>query len=153
MGSGAVIYVPSFINIGSGIQKFIRGIHRQQRDHISLLYSFKIRKVGYKYYKRTVCRHFRHRNLHFKVTIFTHSIIFLFTSNEIYARMRLNGYNNTLLITSFFFLPNIKRILVKYFPFPTPPVCLVLLHPCSEKGYADDIWSLDTIFFVKHLGV
>jgi hypothetical protein len=27
MGSGAVIYVPSFIKIGSGIQKFIGGIH------------------------------------------------------------------------------------------------------------------------------
>jgi hypothetical protein len=25
MGSGAVIYVPSFIKIGSGIQKLIRG--------------------------------------------------------------------------------------------------------------------------------
>jgi hypothetical protein len=25
MGSGAVIYVPSFIRIGSGIQKLIRG--------------------------------------------------------------------------------------------------------------------------------
>jgi hypothetical protein len=28
MGSGAVIYVPSFIKIGSGIQKLIGGIHR-----------------------------------------------------------------------------------------------------------------------------
>jgi hypothetical protein len=28
MGSGAVIYVPSFIEIGSGIQKLIEGIHR-----------------------------------------------------------------------------------------------------------------------------
>jgi hypothetical protein len=27
MGSGAMIYVPSFIKIGSGIQKLIRGIH------------------------------------------------------------------------------------------------------------------------------
>jgi hypothetical protein len=52
MGSGAVIYVPSFIEIGSGIQKLIGGIHRhthrQQRDLISLLYFFKIRKVGSK---------------------------------------------------------------------------------------------------------
>jgi hypothetical protein len=29
MGSGAMTYIPSFINIGSGIQKLIRGIHRQ----------------------------------------------------------------------------------------------------------------------------
>jgi hypothetical protein len=30
MGSGAMIYIPSFINIGSGIQKLIGwGIHRQ----------------------------------------------------------------------------------------------------------------------------
>jgi hypothetical protein len=54
MGSGAVIYIPSFIKIGSGIQKLIGGIHRhtnihahrQQRDLISLLYFFKIRKLG-----------------------------------------------------------------------------------------------------------
>jgi hypothetical protein len=52
MDSGAVIYIPSFIKIGSGVQKLIGGIHRhtqthgQQRDLISLLYFFKIRKVG-----------------------------------------------------------------------------------------------------------
>jgi hypothetical protein len=41
MGSGAVTYVPSFIKIGSGIEKLIRGYtHRQQRDLISLLYFF-----------------------------------------------------------------------------------------------------------------
>jgi hypothetical protein len=28
MGSDAVIYIPSFIKIGSGIQKLIGGIHR-----------------------------------------------------------------------------------------------------------------------------
>jgi hypothetical protein len=28
MGSGAVIYIPNFINIGSGVQKLIRGMHR-----------------------------------------------------------------------------------------------------------------------------
>jgi hypothetical protein len=47
MGSGAVIYVPSFIKIGSGVQKLIGGdTHGQQRDLISLLNFFKIRKVG-----------------------------------------------------------------------------------------------------------
>jgi hypothetical protein len=50
MGSGAVIYITSFIEFGSGVQKSIRGIHRhthgQQRDLISVLYLFKIRKVG-----------------------------------------------------------------------------------------------------------
>jgi hypothetical protein len=43
MGSGAVIYVPSFIKIGSGVQNSIRGdthTHGQQRDLISLLYFF-----------------------------------------------------------------------------------------------------------------
>jgi hypothetical protein len=53
MGSGAVIYVPNFIKIGSGVQK-LKGIHShthththgQQRDLISLLNFFKIRKVG-----------------------------------------------------------------------------------------------------------
>jgi hypothetical protein len=44
MGSGAVIYVPSFIKIGSGVQELIRGIHRhthgQQGDLISLLLFF-----------------------------------------------------------------------------------------------------------------
>jgi hypothetical protein len=47
MSSGAVKYVPSFIKIGSGIQKLIGGYtHRQQRDLISLLYFLKIRKIG-----------------------------------------------------------------------------------------------------------
>jgi hypothetical protein len=51
MGSGAVIYVPSFIKIGSGVQRLTGGdtqthTHRQQRDLISLLYFFKIRKLG-----------------------------------------------------------------------------------------------------------
>jgi hypothetical protein len=48
MGSCAVIheYIPSFLKIGSGIRKLIGGIYRQQRDFISLLYFFKIRKVG-----------------------------------------------------------------------------------------------------------
>jgi hypothetical protein len=37
MGSGAMIYIPSFINTGSGIQKLIQGkgdtqTHRQQGD-------------------------------------------------------------------------------------------------------------------------
>jgi hypothetical protein len=43
MSSGAVIYVPSFIKIGSGIQKLIGGYtqtHRQQRDLISLILFF-----------------------------------------------------------------------------------------------------------------
>jgi hypothetical protein len=52
MGSGAVIYVPSFIKIGPGIQKLMGGgggaqthIHthtyREQRDLMSLLYFLK----------------------------------------------------------------------------------------------------------------
>jgi hypothetical protein len=56
MGSGAVIYIPNFIKIGSGVKKLIGGIHThkhthahgQQLDHISLLcfVFFKIMKVG-----------------------------------------------------------------------------------------------------------
>jgi hypothetical protein len=45
MGSGAVIYVPSFIKIGSGVQKLIGGKHRQQGDLIRLL-VFLIRIVA-----------------------------------------------------------------------------------------------------------
>jgi hypothetical protein len=41
MGSGAMIYIPSFIKIGSGIQKMIRGMHikahYQQGDLMNLL--------------------------------------------------------------------------------------------------------------------
>jgi hypothetical protein len=43
MGSGAMIYIPSFLEIGSGIQKWIEGVtqtHRQQGDLISLLLFF-----------------------------------------------------------------------------------------------------------------
>jgi hypothetical protein len=46
MGSGAVIYVPSFPKIGSGIQTLVRGGGGDTHDLISLLYFFfKIRKV------------------------------------------------------------------------------------------------------------
>jgi hypothetical protein len=44
MGSGAMTYTPSFIKIGSGIQKLIGGYtqtHRQLGDLISLLYFLK----------------------------------------------------------------------------------------------------------------
>jgi hypothetical protein len=40
MGSGAMIYIPSFIKTGSGIQKLIGGdsqTHREHDDLISLL--------------------------------------------------------------------------------------------------------------------
>jgi hypothetical protein len=54
MGSGAMIYISSFIMIGSSIKKLLGGdmhtdiqTHRQQGDLISLLLFFlKIRKVG-----------------------------------------------------------------------------------------------------------
>jgi hypothetical protein len=47
MGSGTVIYVPSFIKTGSGIHKLIGGIHTQTAtwSHRPILF-FKIRKVG-----------------------------------------------------------------------------------------------------------
>jgi hypothetical protein len=38
MGSDAIIYIPSFIKTGSGIQKLIVGIHRQHGDLISLFF-------------------------------------------------------------------------------------------------------------------
>jgi hypothetical protein len=37
MGSGAMIYIPSFVNIGSGIQKLMGPIHRQQGNLINRL--------------------------------------------------------------------------------------------------------------------
>jgi hypothetical protein len=42
MGSGAMIYIPSFINTGSGIQKLMGDTqtHRQDEDRISLLLVF-----------------------------------------------------------------------------------------------------------------
>jgi hypothetical protein len=50
MGSGAMICMPSAVNIGSGIQNLIRGIHRhtcrQHGDVTILLYFFKIRTAG-----------------------------------------------------------------------------------------------------------
>jgi hypothetical protein len=50
MGSGAVIYVPSYIKIGSGVQKLMEGYadtytHGQQRDLISLLFQNKESKL------------------------------------------------------------------------------------------------------------
>jgi hypothetical protein len=47
MGTGAMMYIPCFKKIGLGIQKLIRGRHRQQSDPISLLlFFFKIRTVS-----------------------------------------------------------------------------------------------------------
>jgi hypothetical protein len=41
MGSGSVIYIPSFIKTGSDIQKLTRGgVHRQHGDPISILSFF-----------------------------------------------------------------------------------------------------------------
>jgi hypothetical protein len=40
MDSGAMIYIPSFIKIGAGIQDFIAGIHRQYGDFKSLNLRF-----------------------------------------------------------------------------------------------------------------
>jgi hypothetical protein len=37
MGSVAMIHIPNFIKIGSGIQKLSGGIHRHNGDHIRLL--------------------------------------------------------------------------------------------------------------------
>jgi hypothetical protein len=44
MGSGAMIYIPSSINIDSGVQKLMGEYtcrHRQQRDVISVVISSK----------------------------------------------------------------------------------------------------------------
>jgi hypothetical protein len=46
MGLGAMIYIPDFINIGLGIQKLIREIHRYHGDLINLISFVHIRKVG-----------------------------------------------------------------------------------------------------------
>jgi hypothetical protein len=46
MGSGAMIYMPSFVKTDSAIQKLMRGIHRQHGDRISLLSFFKNQKNG-----------------------------------------------------------------------------------------------------------
>jgi hypothetical protein len=50
--SGAVIYVPSFIKIGSGMQKLIRGIHRQQGVLISLNLFFQNKEIRLKWVQR-----------------------------------------------------------------------------------------------------
>jgi hypothetical protein len=36
MGSGVMIYIPSFIKIGSGIQKLMGGIHRHTDSMVIL---------------------------------------------------------------------------------------------------------------------
>jgi hypothetical protein len=46
MGSGVTVYIPSFINSGTGIQKLIRGIHRHT-DRIEIAQAF-CTKVGKK---------------------------------------------------------------------------------------------------------
>jgi hypothetical protein len=50
MGSGEMMYIPSFIKTGSRIQKLIKGggdskTHRQHGDIITYFYFFKVKKV------------------------------------------------------------------------------------------------------------
>jgi hypothetical protein len=56
MASGGMIFIPSFIKIGSDIQKLLKGIHmrihRQQGDLISLLLFFRNKKSGLRMRKR-----------------------------------------------------------------------------------------------------
>jgi hypothetical protein len=53
MGSDTMIYIPSFIKIGSGIQKLM-GIHRQDGDHISLLSFFQSKESRLKNKKKSL---------------------------------------------------------------------------------------------------
>jgi hypothetical protein len=46
MGSDAMMYIPSFTKIGSGIQRLIAGIHRQYGVLISLLLFFQKMQSG-----------------------------------------------------------------------------------------------------------
>jgi hypothetical protein len=48
-----MIYIPSFMKTGSGIQKLIRGIrrHTDKDDRISLLSFFQNKKVGFHFSK------------------------------------------------------------------------------------------------------
>jgi hypothetical protein len=50
MGSGAMVYIPSFIKVGSDLQTLLTGIYiptcRQQSDLICLILFLKIRKVS-----------------------------------------------------------------------------------------------------------
>jgi hypothetical protein len=49
MGSGAMTHIPSFIKIGSTIQKLIGGIHRHKGSIMiaqTYFFFFKIRKVN-----------------------------------------------------------------------------------------------------------
>jgi hypothetical protein len=51
MGSGALVYIPSFIKIGSGLQTLLMGIHipahRQQSDLICLLLFLKNKEIKF----------------------------------------------------------------------------------------------------------
>jgi hypothetical protein len=46
MGSGVMIYIPSLIKTGSGIQTLIGEIHRQHHELISLLLLFRNKESG-----------------------------------------------------------------------------------------------------------
>jgi hypothetical protein len=60
MGSGVMIYILSFIKIGSGIQKFKGGFHRHTRhqgDLISLLLFFQNKKSSLKVFVGSIQQH------------------------------------------------------------------------------------------------
>jgi hypothetical protein len=73
MGSGAMIYIPSLIRIGSGIRKLIEGdsqTYRQHIDRIRLLSFIKIGKVGYKIVKWKFWNFKKYSSLMFSVAVY-----------------------------------------------------------------------------------
>jgi hypothetical protein len=74
MGSGVMIYIPSFIKIGSRIHKLLGGgIHRQQRDLMSLLLFFQNKESRLKEVV-TSHKHYVNNNGSNKDNIFIHVI-------------------------------------------------------------------------------
>jgi hypothetical protein len=49
IGSGDMIYIPSFVNIGSAIQKLMKGIHRQTAGRAHKATSFLPNKIKQDY--------------------------------------------------------------------------------------------------------
>jgi hypothetical protein len=45
VGSGAMVNIPSFMKIDSGMQKLIRGIYRHT-DRLEIAYTYVLRRVG-----------------------------------------------------------------------------------------------------------
>jgi hypothetical protein len=92
MASGGMIYVPSFMIIGTGIQNLLDGIHLQAHRHIH-------RQKGYLislFFSKQGMQANKMRNKSMTIASVTIRLLLTFAGNRIYAPMQCYNLNSSL---------------------------------------------------------